>query len=102
MDIIKLIADLIIPIITLVLTAVVIPHAKEWLQTRYAKQLVTAAEQLFGPGTGFIKREYVAEKLKSRWKLTDQQVEILIESAVGEFGHVWDVIKEVQEEDSVL
>lgn len=100
MDIIQIIADLIIPLIALILTAVVLPLVKEWIQNRYAKKLVTAAEQLFGAGTGFLKREYVAEHLKARWKLTDQQVEILIESAVGEFGKVWDEVKEIQSEAS--
>lgn len=97
MDWVSLIAEILIPVIGGVLCVFVIPLFRDKLRSNYAKQLVTAAEQLYGSVAGEIKYDYVRDFLKSRWKLSDQQVEVLIESAVGELQGVWHEIKWISE-----
>lgn len=56
----------------------------------FAKQIVSAAEQIFGDGKGKDKKVYAKHFLKEKigHKLTDDEIEQLIESAVFEMNHV--------------
>lgn len=56
----------------------------------FAKQIVSAAEQIFGSKTGKDKKAYAEYFLKEKigHKLADDEIEQLIESAVFEMNHV--------------
>ena len=50
----------------------------------FIKRAVNAAEQLYGPKSGVIKKQYVTDIVKKAFGklLTDEQIDALIESAV--------------------
>ena len=67
----------------------------------FVYDLVTAAEQIFGSGTGEKKRDYVSEQLDKRWNLSNEEKEVLIESAVGEMSGVWNKADEMDLYESI-
>lgn len=84
------------------ITGFLIPALIKWQSSikdkrifNYIKSVVNAAEQLYGPGTGKIKKEYVTEIVKKAFGkvLTDEQIDALIESAVF---HISQEIKRVK------
>lgn len=95
MDITQIVS-LIIAVLGLLFTSIFMPYAKskaskEQLELIYkaVKIAVYAAEQLFGSGNGFKKKQYVIEYLASKGLYVDEEVissdlNAMIESAVYE------------------
>ena len=100
MDWLSIICDLIIPVLGLVLTALVIPWLRETRAWKYVQIAVKAAEQIFGGGTGPEKYEYVRKLLASKFRLSDDEAQRLIEAAVKELGQVGELIIEPEHTDA--
>ena len=88
MDWINIISNVIIPILGIIITAIVIPWLRETRSWKYVQLAVRAAEQLFGGGTGPEKYEYVQGLLASKFRLSDDEAQRLIEAAVRELEQV--------------
>ena len=84
MDWLSILCDLILPVLGLVLTVLVVPWLRETRAWKYVQLAVRAAEQLFGGGTGPEKYEYVQGLLASKFRLSDDEAQRLIEAAVRE------------------
>ena len=90
-EVIDIIVKALVGIGTTLITGFLIPtlirlgsKAKDTRIFNFIKKTVNAAEQLYGPNTGKIKKEYVTEIVKRAFGkvLTDEQIDALIESAV--------------------
>lgn len=94
-EIIKLIVYLVMALAVLVVSGFVLPMIKQNIGTekyalilKYVEQAVNSAEQIFGgEGTGQQKKAYVIQIMqgildKVGYKLTEEQLNMLIESAV--------------------
>lgn len=94
-EIIKLIVYLVMALAVLVVSGFVLPMVKQNIGTekyalilKYIEQAVNSAEQIFGgEGTGQQKKAYVIHIMqgildKVGYKLTEEQLNMLIESAV--------------------
>lgn len=88
MDWLSILCDLILPVLGLVLTVLVVPWLRETRAWKYVQLAVRAAEQLFGGGTGPEKYEYVQGLLASKFRLSDDEAQRLIEAAVRELEQV--------------
>lgn len=90
-----------IPVIGAILTTYIIPLIKEKIGTEklakyeyWASMAVNAAEMIFKEaGMGESKKEYVTNFLneifnKNKVVITEEQIEILIESAVNELNNI--------------
>ena len=78
-------------IIVLVLSTVVIFFIRKYSLEKWVVKAVHAAEQLFPPGTGDKKLQWVTEFIKSNFKwitLSDKELRILIEAAVKELKKI--------------
>ena len=84
MDWVRLIADLIIPVLGLIFTVLAAPAIRESRWREYAETAVRAAEQIFGGKTGATKYDFARKLLIRRFALSEQDAERLIESAVYE------------------
>ena len=84
MDWVRLIADLIIPVLGLIFTVLAAPAIRESRWREYAETAVRAAEQIFGGKTGAAKYDFARKLLIRRFALSEQDAERLIESAVYE------------------
>ena len=94
-EIVKLIVYLVLVVAVLVVTGFVLPYIKTTIGVekynliiKYIEQTVNSAEQIFGgEGTGEQKKAYVIYMMqnildKVGYKLTEDQLNMLIESAV--------------------
>lgn len=94
-EIIKLIVYLVLVAVTLIITGFVLPYIRSSIGAekynliiKYIEQAVNSAEQIFGgKGTGEQKKAYVIYMMqnildKVGYKLTEDQLNMLIESAV--------------------
>lgn len=91
MDWVKLISEVIIPLLGVVVTAYVVPWIREKKQTELARTCVRAAEQIFGAGTGEQKYGY-AESLLVKAGVKEDDAKRLIEAAVYELNEVTEVL----------
>ena len=87
MDWVKLTAEVIIPLLGIIVTAYIVPWIREKKRTELAQNCVRAAEQIFGAGKGDQKYAY-AEKLLVRAGVSRTDAQRLIESAVYQLNAV--------------
>jgi len=88
MDWISILANLVIPVLGIVITYYVVPILREKNLYRYVNIGVYAAEQLFGSGTGAQKYAYVKNWVKQRFKISDSDLKTIIEAAVLEMNKI--------------
>lgn len=96
------IVRLLIRILAAVVTIYLVPAIKQWITVhaeneklyalmRWAKEAVYAAEQIHGAGTGQERKQYAAHFLweiaqKNNINITEDQINLLLEAAVGEMN----------------
>lgn len=81
---VELITKIIIPLLCTVLTIYVIPLLKEKKLYDYVVIAVQAAEQIFEHGKNTEKFRYVKEWVQKKFKISDEDLKNIIESAVYE------------------
>lgn len=89
---VDLVVKIAVPLLMAVITTFVIPAVVKWtsnLKTSkleaFIKNAVDAAEQLYGPGTAEIKKQYVLDLVKKAFKhlgVSDEVLDAMIEGAV--------------------
>lgn len=91
-----------IRIVAAVIAVYLLPKVKAWIQAHadneklsacmyWARETALAAEQIYGAGTGEQKKRFAAEFLymiaqAKKIDITESQIEILLEAAVGEMN----------------
>ena len=84
---INFIIEIIIPVVSLLVSTYLIPWLKEKRIFDFAVSIVKAAEQVFNEtGMGEEKFNYAYGMLKKKFKLSDEDIERLIEAAVFEIN----------------
>lgn len=86
-DIMKIVIEAVISIVTILIGRYLIPWFKSTLICKWAQEAVKAAEQLHGSGEGRIKKGEVLQFLETilkryRISVTAEELDIYIESAV--------------------
>ena len=84
---VEFICKIIIPLLCTIITIYIIPMLKEKKLYQYVTIAVQAAEQIFsGSGLGKEKFSYVKEWIQEKFKIRDEDLEKIIESAVYELN----------------
>ena len=84
---VEFIIKIIIPLLCTILTVYVIPLLKQKKLYDAVIIAVNAAEQIYtGSGMGKAKFDYVKEWIKSKFKVSDDDLKNIIESAVYELN----------------
>ena len=81
---IELIIKFIVPLLCTILTVYIIPILKKKNLYAYVKIAVEAAEQIFEHGKNTEKFQYVKNWIQKKFKITDEDLKNIIESAVYE------------------
>lgn len=88
--VLELVAQYLVPFIVGVVAIFIVPPIKEWLISKnlydYVVIGVQAAEQIFGSKKGQEKFEYVRSWVMSKFKLSEEDLKMLIEAAVLEMN----------------
>ena len=87
-NITDLIIRIIIPLLGAIITYYIVPLLKEKNLYNQVEIAVKAAEQIFGANTGEQKFEYVKNWIKDKFKITDEELKVIIEAAVYEMNEV--------------
>lgn len=87
-NITDLIIRIIIPLLGAIITYYIVPLLKEKNIYNQVEIAVKAAEQIFGANTGEQKFEYVKNWIKDKFKITDEELKVIIEAAVYEMNEV--------------
>ena len=85
LDWVKLISEVVIPLLGIVITAYLVPWIRAKRQTELAQNCVRAAEQIFGGGKGTEKYAY-AEELLIKAGVAETDAKRLIDAAVYEMN----------------
>lgn len=90
MEWVEIVARFIIPAIFAIIAKYLIPTLREWRHYNIAKQGVYAAEQLWRSGQIQKTDRYARAELyiKNKFKISDADAQILIESVVAEMDKV--------------
>lgn len=86
MELIDIILQFVFPLIGAIITYVLVPYLKEKRIYNYVKIAVDAAEQLAKTEVIQDKLSYVTERVKKKFKLSDEETRTLIEAAVAELN----------------
>lgn len=89
---VDLVVKIAVPVLMAIITTFVIPAVVKWISNlkntkleTFIKNAVNAAEQMYGPGTGEEKKQYVIDLVKKAFKnigVSDEVLDAMIESAV--------------------
>lgn len=85
LDWVKLVSEVVLPLLGVVVTAYLVPWIRAKRQTELAQNCVRAAEQIFGSGKGTEKYAY-AEGLLTKAGVAEADAKRLIEAAVYEMN----------------
>lgn len=90
-DLVFSVVEVLIRLLVVVFVAYILPPVRQLIEKllaeKWAKDAVNAAQQLMNAKTGAERKEYVVEELtnvlnKNKIDITEEQINILIESAV--------------------
>ncbi len=84
-DWIKLICEVIIPVVGIIVTSYVVPWLKQQRIWQEAKEAVLSAEQIFAHGDNEAKYEYASGILAKAFKMDADDARRVIEAAVAAF-----------------
>lgn len=89
---VDLVVKIAVPVLMAIITTFVIPAVVKWISNlkntkleTFIKNAVNATEQMYGPGTGEEKKQYVIDLVKKAFKnigVSDEVLDAMIESAV--------------------
>lgn len=83
---IDFIIDIILPVVSLIVSTYIIPWLKEKRVYEFVKSVVKATEQLSKTLNIDDKFEYAATAIKKKFNLSDEDIKRLIEAAVFEIS----------------
>lgn len=88
-EILLTVVEYAIRIIILVVGTYIIRFVRQHDLEKWVKFCVQAAEQIFdAPGLGKEKKEYVRQRITEKYKISEDDLDILIEAAVEELNRV--------------
>lgn len=91
-EVVLIILGYVIRIIVLILGTYAIRFIKKHELEEWVKFAVQSAEQVFNtPGLGKQKKEYVKTVVKEKFKITDEELDVLIEAKVEELNRLLNI-----------